>query len=215
MLVCDSRAERGMNSAFGNDRASSGLLPTPGPMFPAGRSSPTAGRGVRGSLSATPRVGQARFLQGETANFFSEFEILEEISVPPGTFRAYQRERRPRTRQGDVPVRIGAPPPVRRATRVRFHWSVGAALVPRRIPLHGRTRRGRTRRSYQEYVEGPLSYADFSHRVREHCRVDSTPAPSRSHGAPTTSSLTTAWPTFPAPSRPRVVKGRRARFGSR
>ncbi len=111
-----------------------------------------------------------RFMQGERAHFFFEFEILQEIHVPCGGIEF--------TNEGGIVVHgkttyqsgSDMPPPLRVGARVRFRWLVELRLSPGGYRFTVGLA-GTNPENYQAFVKGPLSFEDFSHSVPEHCRL--------------------------------------------
>jgi hypothetical protein len=155
--------------------------PAPHPSWPApeawtevsGHAQFTDGRARCTRIAICDDTGQptGRFTQGERAHFYSEFEILDEIHVPSGTLELVNENAI--LAHGKATYQLGPdlPPPAHAGARVRFHWLVELRLSPGEYRFTVQLAEADTE-SYREYVKGPLSFQDFSHRVRKHCRLE-------------------------------------------
>jgi hypothetical protein len=111
------------------------------------------------------------FRQGERAHFFFEFEVLEEIHVPSSTLELVDANAV--LVHGKATYQAGSdfPPPLRAGGRVRFHWTVELRLLPGKYHFTVQLADVDADR-YRQYVNGPLSYQDFTHSTRKHCRLE-------------------------------------------
>ncbi len=111
------------------------------------------------------------FRQGERAHFFSEFEILEEISVPSGTLELVDANGVLVHGKATYQAGSDAPPPLHAGGLVRFHWSVDLRLFPGQYHFAVQLAEVDPER-YRQYVSGRLSYQDFTSCVRKLCRLE-------------------------------------------
>jgi hypothetical protein len=133
----------------------------------------TNGRARCTRIAVCDDSGQSafRFRQGERAHFFSEFEVLEEIRVPSSTLELVDANAVLVHGKATYQASPDSPPALHAGGLVRFHWTVELRLFPGRYHFAVQLAEVDPER-YLPYVNGLLSYQDFTHSVRKHCRME-------------------------------------------
>jgi hypothetical protein len=111
------------------------------------------------------------FCQGERAHFFAEFEVQDEIRLPSGTLELVDASAV--LVHGKATYQVGSdlPPALHAGGRVRFHWSIEQRLSLGKYRFTVQLAEVAPE-LYRQYVSGPLTYRDFTHNVRKHCRLE-------------------------------------------
>ena len=113
-----------------------------------------------------------RFTQGERAHFFSEFEILDDISVPFGAIEITNQDSILVYGKASYQVGTELPPPLHAGDRITFHWALELRVAPGdyRFTVHLAETDAD---SFHGYNDGPMTYREFSRSVRKHSRLES------------------------------------------
>jgi hypothetical protein len=110
------------------------------------------------------------FLQGERAHFFVEFEVTRDIQVPSVGLLLLSDSGCVVHGKNTFLCPLSAPHSVRGGSVLRQYQCVTLQISLGKYDLSVGLG-GTDSESYEGYSKGDLSYADFSKRVREHCRV--------------------------------------------
>lgn len=132
----------------------------------------TDGRGRLSAMAVCDDAGRPAhtFLQGQTAHFFYEFEILDEIGFP--MLGLEFRDGTGRVIHGKSSIQFALPThaPARPGMFLRCHLAIDLQVKTGEYSFSVGLA-STDEASYLGYLEGPLSHVEFSNLVEQHCRA--------------------------------------------
>ncbi|MGB9604345.1 MAG: Wzt carbohydrate-binding domain-containing protein [Bryobacteraceae bacterium] len=111
-----------------------------------------------------------RFIRGETAHLFYEFDVLEDLGAPAGGAEIVTIDGVVVHGKATYQYRPENLAPVPRGTRLRFHQTFQLLLAPGRYRVNVGLASADSN-ACRQYLAGDIGYAEFVRFVADHCRL--------------------------------------------
>lgn len=112
------------------------------------------------------------FFQTEPVHIFSEFEILDDVSVPFGAIELTNQDGILVYGKASYQVGSELPPPLHAGDRITFHWGLELRVATGEYSVTVHLAETDAD-SFHDYQGGPSPYLEFSRSIRKHCRLES------------------------------------------